>query len=87
MDEIQFVRNDTSQIAQAMFSITSEHIWMLSGTPFTKNFDEIQGVLCLLRLWPFALSKGVDGAKKHGWTNWFWQQEVCLACVTVANVE
>ena len=74
VDEIQFVRNDTSQIARAMHSLTSTHIWMLSGTPFTKNIDEMQGVLSLLRLWPFALSKGAD--QKGGWTNWFWVQEV-----------
>lgn len=77
VDEIQFVRNDTSQIARAMHSLTSTHIWMLSGTPFTKKIDEMQGVLSLLRLWPFALSKGAD--QKGGWTNWFWVQEVGIA--------
>lgn len=74
VDEIQFVRNDTSQIARAMHSLISTHIWMLSGTPFTKQIDEMQGVLSLLRLWPFALSKGADHDK--GWTNWFWIQEI-----------
>lgn len=74
VDEVQFVRNDTSQIAKAMHTLSCTHIWMLSGTPFTKKIDEMQGVLSLLRLWPFALSKGAD--KKGGWTNWFWVQEV-----------
>lgn len=47
---------------------------MCVGTPFTKNIDEMQGVLCLLRLWPFALSKGAS--KKDGWSNYFWSQNI-----------
>ncbi|KAH8098633.1 hypothetical protein JL720_1591 [Aureococcus anophagefferens] len=68
VDEAQYVRNDTAQIAQAVHVLEHDHTWMLSGTPLTNRLDDLQGILSLLRVWPFTLGAGSDA----GWQNHFW---------------
>ena len=73
VDEAQFVRNDTSAIARSVACLDAQAVWMLSGTPLTNKIDDLQGILALLRVWPFTLGRGED----TGWQNHFWETH-CL---------
>ena len=72
VDECQFVKNDSAKLAKDVAKFDAEHVWMLSGTPFTSNIEDLRGELALLRVWPFTLGAGGDG----GWNNYFWLDHV-----------
>lgn len=72
VDECQHVKNDTGSLARAVAKIDADHVWMLSGTPFTSKIDDLRGVLSILRVWPFTLGSADDA----GWNDYFWKDYV-----------
>lgn len=54
LDEVQMVRSSVSNAAQVAKLIPRVHAWGVTGTPVTKELQDLQGILNFLRLEPWA---------------------------------
>lgn len=54
LDEVQMVRSSVSNAAQVAKLVPRVHAWGVTGTPVTKELQDLQGILNFLRLEPWA---------------------------------
>ena len=50
LDEAQAIKSHTSQIARAVFSLSAERRWVVTGTPVQNNLQELYALLHFLRV-------------------------------------
>ncbi|PXF41808.1 hypothetical protein BWQ96_08456 [Gracilariopsis chorda] len=65
LDEAQFTRRSSTQIARDVFNLRSNTRFLMTGTPVVGSIDDFKGELATLRIWPFTLEN--DG---------FWEKHV-----------
>lgn len=70
LDEAQFTRRSSAQVARDSFNLRSYSRFLMTGTPIVKDLDDLRGELAFLRIWPFTLFE--DG---------FWESRIFLPFV------
>ena len=65
LDECQMIRSSTTKIAVKCRCLSSDHRWMVSGTPLYSSIGDLNGILAFLKIWPFSLSDQEDGFWHH----------------------
>ena len=61
LDECQYIRSSTTQLAQMCEKLHGRRRWIVSGTPLFDSVDDLNGELNFLGVWPFSLPDSTDG--------------------------
>lgn len=61
VDEMQFLRSSTTELARLCKNLISDRRWMISGTPLYTSIDDLNGELNFLSVQPFCLADQQDG--------------------------
>jgi SNF2 family DNA or RNA helicase len=57
-DEIQKIKNSTSQAYMAAYVIKSKHIWGMSGTPLENSPQDVVNIFSIIK--PFLIQEGIE---------------------------
>lgn len=53
LDEAHSIKNRNAKSTQACYALRSWYRWCLTGTPMQNNLDELQSLICFLRIKPY----------------------------------
>lgn len=54
LDEAHSIKNRNAKMTQAAYALKSVYRWCLTGTPLQNNLDELQSLICFLRIKPYS---------------------------------
>ncbi|KKA27636.1 hypothetical protein TD95_001739 [Thielaviopsis punctulata] len=70
LDEAHTIKNRNAKATKACCALTSEFRWCLTGTPMQNNLDELQSLVCFLRIRPYddlrEWRENIDKPMKNG---------------------
>lgn len=70
LDEAHSIKNRNAKSTQACYALQSWYRWCLTGTPMQNNLDELQSLICFLRIKPYnnlgTWKDQITGPMKNG---------------------
>ncbi|KAI9695210.1 MAG: hypothetical protein M1820_008846 [Bogoriella megaspora] len=70
LDEAHTIKNRNAKSTKACYALRSVYRWCLTGTPMQNNLDELQSLICFLRIKPYhelgPWKQQITGPLKNG---------------------